>query len=402
MPAAPPPSIPPGLRANRTAFPVTKAKRALPFLGLLGLTAGCFGGGTGSSSPTTSTLVAVDPADFLGDVPCADASGAMRRYVATIVDVTPGLDDAGTPFALPSTGPVSCLQQAAQGGAFVLAGHWYAADIQAYDRTDIKPLGTGSSVMVDANTGDVVTPRWTTSCGRTINDPDGGTASGASSAAYAVQYDTVFVRHCAALATSGAATPTRVGVALDSGALGTPPLELACGDGAGQVASFNTHLEGGSAPDQQSGCAQTALFDGLVARTSYRFDVQAFESGATAPSWGTHCSAKALDGATVSAVCDPLTDKGGIRVDVPAVLGALGMDCASLLSVTTLVQGSDPRTAVQLPPECEAAVQFDDLASGAYTLGVATTLESGAAGPGATCTVSVSPATTTTADCVPD
>ncbi|MEB2314362.1 MAG: hypothetical protein OZ921_19555 [Sorangiineae bacterium] len=381
------------------------ASRALPLIGLLSL-AGCFDVGSTGGSSAIATLVAVDPADFLGAVPCADAPGAMRRYVATIVDVTPGLDEAGAAeFALPSTGPVSCFQQAAQGGAFVVPGHWYVADVQGYDRTELVPLGPGSPVMLDPETREVVPPRWATSCGR--GAPTDAGASGASGepgqdAVYAVAYRSVFARHCAPLTASGPATPTAVRVALEAGALGRPDAYLECGDAPGAVATFSAHDTRGSAPDQQTTCGASLLFDGLTPNERYRFRVEAFEDGAGAARWATSCSAQALAGATVTATCDPLTDRGGVTVDIPALLGRLGVACADLSSVTTLVQGAEPRTALQLPPDCEAPVVFDRLAAGTYQLGVRATLAGGAPGPSASCTAIVAPAATTTASCLPD
>src|SRR5687768_16785639 len=66
---------------------------------------------------THPTLIEVNPADFLGAVPCLQADGAMRRYVATIFDVTPpeegaagagGAEGPAENFQLPSSGPTPC------------------------------------------------------------------------------------------------------------------------------------------------------------------------------------------------------------------------------------------------------------------------------------------------------
>src|SRR5262245_34271007 len=81
---------------------MSRSARFLPAFGALValVSSGC-GNPTASTGPTTPTLVAVAPADFEGDVPCADAPGAMRAFVATIFDL--GTSDAPRdPFALPS------------------------------------------------------------------------------------------------------------------------------------------------------------------------------------------------------------------------------------------------------------------------------------------------------------
>ena len=165
-----------------------------------------------SSTPTTTTaivrpqLVAVDPADFMGRVPCqaprapvSDASGeggaageqsgvaaprdpnAAHSYIATLFDVTPTADgsvpDPATPLA--SSAPTSCLQQVTF--AFVVAGHSYLAEIDAYreDPSELMPINAGSRLVTDSQ-GTRVVPSWGATCGGYPASPyvEAGTDSG--------------------------------------------------------------------------------------------------------------------------------------------------------------------------------------------------------------------------------
>src|SRR3954471_15597690 len=85
---------------------------------------------TGSATTTTPiTAVAVDPTEFLGDVACTSAPGAMRAYVATLVDVSPATDsfDPKT-LIMPSSAPVSCISEVQF--QRITIGRQYVADIQ--------------------------------------------------------------------------------------------------------------------------------------------------------------------------------------------------------------------------------------------------------------------------------
>jgi hypothetical protein len=143
------------------------ARHALSLLLLsIGLTACSTSSVTGTGSAPVTALV-VDPVEFLGGVACVDAPGAMRLYVATVVDVSPPARAGALRIAsqaLPSSPPVPCHQQVEF--TRIVPGREYVADIEGYDRTDIKPDVIGSKIMVDA-AGTYVSPRWRTSCGRT-------------------------------------------------------------------------------------------------------------------------------------------------------------------------------------------------------------------------------------------
>jgi hypothetical protein len=135
----------------------------------------CSDGGSTVLDTFAVTSVAVTPEAFLTGVTCGE--GGMRRYVATLSDVSAG-DNSGGGFVLPSSAPVPCFLEVRF--ERVTIGREYATDIQGYDRDDIVPLGcfpvatagcAGSTVMVDAATGVYVAPRWTTSCGHHRSQP---------------------------------------------------------------------------------------------------------------------------------------------------------------------------------------------------------------------------------------
>jgi len=256
-----------------------------------------------AGAPTNPTLVAVAPADFAGEVPCTPAPGAMRGYVVTLFDLGTA-EEPTAPTALPSSvvrdesgefRPTPCQQTAAF--SFVIPGHRYDAEVEAYDRADVHAVGAGSRLLVDDSTGSFVTPRWTTTCGR---NEAGSPAEGPVTAAW---YLTRFVRGCAPLKANGPETPT--GIRLDlSGSLGS----LTCGNAGNEVASFTASIQGSTEAATSAGCGETIDFADLTPGTTYFFDVLAFESGALTPRWGTTCFRTAEKGALVTAACDPLAE----------------------------------------------------------------------------------------------
>jgi len=263
-------------------------------LGVVGLGCSDSRGGGGNDNPT---LVAVEPVDFLGDVPCLPSPGAMRRYVATLEDVTGEFDEEEVDFdsfMLPSSPPVSCVMPVAFG--FVVPEHRYVADVQGYDRTDLVPLAPGSPVMLSTESGEVVEPRWTTSCGRQNQGTD--------TAVIAFNRVTIFVRACDPLTDHlEGGTPTGVTVslaeALDS---------LSCGTEPGSVDRFEVTLDGSDEAPLAARCEDDVTFEGLTAETTYTFTVVAFEADATTAAWETTCFRTTEPGAIVPAYCDPLVE----------------------------------------------------------------------------------------------
>ena len=150
-----------------------------------------------SSTPATTgviarpELVAVAPEDFLGTQQCGDGPGLVGSYVATLFDVTPPADGGAEPeFPLPSSPPTLCAFPVTF--SFVVTGHRYRAQIDAYDRlpkmgdgdldpTHIHALSLGGRIQED-RTDAHVAPRWTVICGGyPPTDLDAGPDSGTSS-----------------------------------------------------------------------------------------------------------------------------------------------------------------------------------------------------------------------------
>jgi hypothetical protein len=154
----------------------------------LGLGA-CNNSAAAVTSVTPSTAVQVDPAEFLGAIRCGAEAGDMQLYVATLKDVSSGrtLQVAGD-LILPSAAPTSCHIPVLFENIHI--GREYEASIDGYDRTDIVPLGAGSRVMVESNSGTFVAPRWTTSCGHhrypaALRSADGGVRADAGRVLFA-------------------------------------------------------------------------------------------------------------------------------------------------------------------------------------------------------------------------
>lgn len=343
----------------------------------------------GDSITLNPTLVAVSPTDFAGDVPCTDAAGGMQRYVVTLRDLGTA-EEPSDPFTLPSAvvreggvyRPLSCHLPAAF--AFVVAGHRYDAEVDAYDRSDLVALGAGSRTLLDEKTGEWVAPRWTTSCGRMV---DGSPAEGPVTAAL---YLTRFVRGCEPLVDAGT-SPTAIRISLDDSLAG-----LACGDAVGAVAGFEARRVAPLPSESQvRDCGESALFVDLTPGVSYEFELFAFEAGALAPRWGTTCHRKALSGATVDAPCGALVDTGGLRAKSQDLLAALGRNCSELSQITAALVGTEQKKTVP----CGLDLTFDDLPTGLQQLTITGTPLAGGPAADATCTVTVEPGVRRDAQC---
>lgn len=283
----------------------------MPFV-LLGVA--CADRPEGSGGVVHPTLVGVSPDDFLGEVPCLDAEGAMRSYVATLFDVTKDLPTGV--FELPSSSLISCRQDVAF--SYVVPQHRYTARIQGYDRSELQKLSPGSPHAVDRD-GRVVAPRWTTECGGYVEPTDAegaGGAGGQSSDADELPAPgfsvkgvtsaprfTVNASYCLPLVDHGPESETRVSVGLEAALR-----QLRCGEEPGEVFEFSAELEGSSLPPARAACDGRVSFPALAGQ-HYRVVVLAFEQGAAAPSWQTTCRATALKGAETPANCDALSPR---------------------------------------------------------------------------------------------
>jgi hypothetical protein len=300
--------------------------RAAPLI--LGLAA-CSETGSGFPFEPPATVVLVEPSQFLGSVPCLDAPGAMRRYVATLYDVTapPGSPGLQGGIALPSSAPAPC--HLGVRFSLVTPGRRYTAEIDAYDRDDLRPFTPGGRVMEDAS-GQLIAPRWTSSCAGGaspdvryfadggIAHPDAGegepeapSGRDLTIAVLALEQRTVPMRACAPLQDHGAAEgPT--GLLVD---LGTALVEKSCGYDPGRIASFTVTLRE-TGIRREGPCEEPLVFTELSAGEAYTFDVVALECDgrdAGGPSdaglgrrWVTACHGFAVAGVVRRAACDPL------------------------------------------------------------------------------------------------
>jgi hypothetical protein len=315
--------------------------RSLFWTAAIAVAVGCGNKGQGREF-SRPTLVSVDPA-YLADAHCGDRPGQMQAYVATLWDTTPfdsapalpdsdceltcGLYDlesgdfvelitraeceamAQDPttipsnryilatsacdwFQLPSSGLVDC--NVPVGFSFVAIGHEYMARVEGYERTDLVPLTTGSPVMTDPDSGDVVAPTWVWAC---------------THPAIAVRnWDNPLVE-CQLL---GAPPPdqTTTSIEVDTSALLG---DLECGDAPTRVATLEVVLDPERPVVRELACDETASFvelaDGspLVAGATYSLEVSAYATGTDDPTWETTCFADTVRGVSVRARCSPLT-----------------------------------------------------------------------------------------------
>jgi len=343
------------------------------------------------------TLVQVSPVEFLGSVPCVDAPGAMRRYVATVFDAgEPSADGEGgagsADFALPSStvahadldgdgmpdaAPTPCTQSV--GFSRVVPGHRYWAEIDGYDRDDLLALGPGARILYDPVTSERVEPRWTAAC--SLENP-------------IVAYSGVgrTIGSCTVLVDASPSVESAIEVNLD-GALG----DLECGDAPGAVDHFEVSPPGGAT--QTAPCGESASFPAPAgAGTTFEFPLRAFEASASAPAWGTTCVARVLPGVTTTATCLPLVSDGTLEVDPEEALGVLGLECdaTSFEELTVEMTDGEPDTRHVDASTCSKPIQFRGRAGGpasalASVRGVGSALCSGTVVPGNTVRAVCSP-----------
>jgi hypothetical protein len=173
---------------------------------------------------------------------------------------------------------------------------------------------------------------------------------------------------------------------------------LSCGSAPGEVKTFRAFREGSADAPQQAACDAPIVFDdSLVPGQPYTFIVTAFESGNSAPRWGTRCFGVALRGVVSATSCDPLSSTGAISIDVTALAASAGVRCDDVQTVSALL-GSEGDAGLKKSTGC-AAIRFDQLGYGLYSIDVS--LERGdAGGPvNARCEGLVLPGSVTTATC---
>ncbi len=258
------------------------------------------------------TSITVDPALFLGSVPCSSDAGAMRSYVATISDFT----EEGRHFTLPSSPPVSCAERVSFRN--VVPGHVYVAEIDGYTDlpNELEPIGgpsSGSRALrrVSGGPAEQVAPRWEGGC-------RGNPTTGGAVAATRVN---VTIGECE-LVDNGPASVT--GIRVDpASALGA----LTCGGKPGQVSAVDVLPVGSGLPALLGvGCASAApTYDaGVVAGETYEFRLEADVDGVA---YGARCSAEARESVTTTASCNLLSRTGSLEVPLADVLAQAQKAC---------------------------------------------------------------------------
>jgi hypothetical protein len=272
-------------------------------------------------------MIVVSPDQFAGAVQCLAEPGAMRRYVATLFDVTG--DYEGTVPALPSSPPTDC--NLSVGFGFVEPGRKYRAEIDGYDREDLTPVTPGNRLMRRAggDANELVAPRWRASCSNPVAElADAAAADGGNGLEFlngpaeATLNSAVHVVGCTAfveLEPGVADTAIRIdATSLLAG--------LQCGAAAGQVLEYQATPRDGAGGAQRVACGNDIVFAALAADTPYFFDVIAFttppetdaaasdagdagDGGPATPAsaaWTTSCFQRSAAGVERLAVCDPL------------------------------------------------------------------------------------------------
>lgn len=346
---------------------------------------------TGLSGPPP-TSVSLDPSYFLGSASCSSQPGCLQSYVATLIDVT----NPDATFVLPSSLATACSVPTEL--RFVVPGHEYAASIDGYDvaADALIPCGgqtTGSRRMLPLGEGScqtkAVAPRWTAACGQAL-----GTE------AVSIANANVVVGGCDALVDHGS-SPTAI-VLDPNAALGA----LGCKTASdGEVAMFDvTPLDGATAPvvGLTCGAPPIRIGSGLEAGASYSFYVAARAAAGKPASWGSTCHATAVEGLSVAATCDPLSAKGGIRIDVPGLYEAAGIACKGGAPAVVITSVTNDGTAVEIlapPSRCDTDERVGPLTAGTYSLALATHDEAGADLLSARCTATIEPGLTANASC---
>jgi hypothetical protein len=240
------------------------------------------------SGRTVQTAVVIDPADFLGDVPCADVDGAARSYVATAIDLE-------TQGRIGPSSPVSCGTPIAFHAIEI--DHRYGAEVSVFDA---PPEAANLSA-----------PTWTTTCG----------LSG-SGAASVIPGRLTRIRGCTPLAGPGTATTS---ISVDASAVaGT----VGCASTGGPIETIRVVPADASLPPVTLACGQPAVVYGadIVPGETYAFQLEGADAAGDVR-WGAGCTAVAREGLSIPATCEDLTEEGDLEFPIPLAAAALGVTC---------------------------------------------------------------------------
>jgi hypothetical protein len=339
------------------------APRAAALTAAAAALCGCPEAGDLEIDYSVPTSIVIDPVAFLQGIPCSDAPGAMRSYVATITDradtdpATPGTQA----FTLPSSGPTPCSQRVQF--RYVVSGHTYTAEIDGYElpADQLTPAGgdgSGSRQMdAQDEMGSLVeaSPRWRIRCGeRTVQE---GSA--------------LVLEDCEILKDEGSSAPTAIRVD-PSAALGG----LRCAGEGGEIASFDVKPTTGGLPAVLGvPCppAASVTYDvGIVPGQVYGFRIEAAGASST---YGSACEAIAVEGVTVPAVCGLLSSQGALGIPIGPVLQDAGLACPGgiesyvvLLESLASPPAVDPIHSSAVP--CDEDARFAPLPPGPYQAAV--------------------------------
>jgi hypothetical protein len=340
---------------------------------------GCDDPGLSLLSFAVPTEVAVNPGDFLGDTSCSANVGAMRSYVMTL-SAFEDLEDP-TPFLIGSTQPTSCSLIAGFREVIVL-GQSHIADVDGYDIPAelLEPFGgasSGSRQMRHVETGDVVSPRWTSSCG-----------AGAENGAIATSTRRVFVRPCTAIVDS-APTPTQLTIG-PAQVLGVQACDLA--------ASFDLTPETSSlAATGDVLCDADPITYEVAPGASY--DFYATATVADVPH-GSICSATAVRGVTVTVQCNPLSATGRLNVVLSDLLTSAEEPLCPSGAFFDIFADDAVLNGVPLP--CASSAQVGPLSAGLELLDVVIYDATGTETGRGSCAAEIAPGKTSSALCVAD
>lgn len=328
---------------------------ALPLSGALALAA-CTTDTSTTDTTLLTTSVIVDPAQFLGGLPCGVAGGAFT-YRASAVDV-----DSGE--VVGQSDPVSC--GAKLSFTNIEAGKLYGARIAIQDET-------GSDA-------------WSTECGLA---GDG--------AAVATSSRQVVISGCTPIVFGGGAGDTAVVIDVD--ALTAP---IGCtGEENGLVFQTTVTPLGASLPEVTVPCGGGEVRYGAVDH-GQRYDFYLVATDFPLEQrWGSRCSATARAGFGVTASCTPLTQRATLDIPVQGALASAGLVCggadpSATAARVTVTKGPDAQPATLVG--CDADAVLADVRAGDYEATLEL-LDQGATKASFACAATAEPGLVTTLDC---
>jgi hypothetical protein len=120
-------------------------------------------------------------------------------------------------------------------------------------------------------------------------------------------------------------------------------------------------------PCVTGGAAPSPYAQGIEVGKLYTFRVEARAEPGGPVVWGASCSATPSAGVVVSAVCDPLSDKGALDVGLDeAALAAAGLACGAGGVARFDVSLTTPEPLSAVGVTCGKSVRFGPLAPGSY------------------------------------